>query len=177
MESSISACKSSAADIAKRANGEIEFHHSILAATLVASGHAMVLPLMLEFIVNPDGAEKQDCVRDAAKRWLAAYGERMAPLRPVHLGGDLSRRRSSIPNPLPKSKNKWACEIRGEENLELPRDNMPISQRRKYALTTTARRPAQRRRRSKQACGRVLSARRAGPPKGPPSCCGWFLPE
>ncbi len=74
----------------KRANGEIEFHHSMLAATLVASGHAMVLPLMPEFIVNPDGAEMQDCVRNAAKRWLAASGERMSLLRPVHLGGDLS---------------------------------------------------------------------------------------
>jgi hypothetical protein len=57
-----------------RANGEIEFHHSMLAASLVPPGHAMVLPLMPEFIVNPDGAEKQDCVRNAAKRWLAAYG-------------------------------------------------------------------------------------------------------
>ena len=47
----------------KRANGEIEFHHSMLAATLVAPGHAMVLPLMPKFIANPDGAEKQDCVR------------------------------------------------------------------------------------------------------------------
>jgi hypothetical protein len=74
----------------ERANGEIEFHHSMLAATLEAPGHAIVLPLMPEFIVNPDGAEKQDCVRNAAKRWLAADGERMAPLRPIHLGGDLS---------------------------------------------------------------------------------------
>ena len=46
----------------------------MLAATLVPPGHAMVLPLMPKFIVNPDAAEKQDCVRNAAKRWLAAYG-------------------------------------------------------------------------------------------------------
>ncbi len=62
----------------------------MLAATLVPPGHAMVLPLMPKFIVNPDAAEKQDCVRNAAKRWLAASGERMSLLRPVHLGGDLS---------------------------------------------------------------------------------------
>jgi hypothetical protein len=58
----------------KRANGEIEFHHSMLAASVVPPGHAMVLPLTPEFIVNPDGAEKQDCARNAAKRWLEAYG-------------------------------------------------------------------------------------------------------
>jgi hypothetical protein len=73
----------------KRANGKVESYHSMLAATIVAPGHAMVVPLMPEFIVKPDGAEKQDCERNAAKRWLAAHAERMAPLRPVYLGDDL----------------------------------------------------------------------------------------
>jgi hypothetical protein len=73
----------------KRANGKIESYHSMLAATIVAPGHAMVVPLMPEFIVKPDGAEKQDCERNAAKRWLAAHAGRMAPLRPVYLGDDL----------------------------------------------------------------------------------------
>src|SRR5712691_3838987 len=73
----------------KRSNGKVEFYHSMLAATIVAPGHNMVLPLMPEFIVKPDGAEKQDCERNAAKRWLAAHGERMKDLRPVYLGDDL----------------------------------------------------------------------------------------
>ena len=73
----------------KRANGKIESYHSMLAASIVAPGHAMVVPLMPEFIVKPDGAEKQDCEGNAAKRWLAAHGGRMAPLRPVYLGDDL----------------------------------------------------------------------------------------
>jgi hypothetical protein len=73
----------------KRSNGKVEFYHSMLAATVVAPGHNMVLPLMPEFIVKPDGAEKQDCERNAAKRWLAAHGERMKDLRPVYLGDDL----------------------------------------------------------------------------------------
>jgi len=73
----------------KRANGKIESYHSMLAATLVAPGHTMVVPLMPEFIVKPDGAEKQDCERNAAKRWLAAHGERVKPLRPIFLGDDL----------------------------------------------------------------------------------------
>ena len=73
----------------KRSNGKVESYHSMLAATLVAPGHAMVLPLMPEFIVRPDGAQKQDCERNAAKRWLAAHGERVKALRPVYLGDDL----------------------------------------------------------------------------------------
>ena len=73
----------------KRSNGKVESYHSMLAATIVAPGHNMVLPLMPEFIVKPDGAEKQDCERNAAKRWLAAHGERVKPLRPIFLGDDL----------------------------------------------------------------------------------------
>src|SRR5258708_6316064 len=73
----------------KRSNGKTEFYHSMLAATLVAPGHNMVVPLMPEFIAKPDGAEKQDCERNAAKRWLAAHGARMKELRPVYLGDDL----------------------------------------------------------------------------------------
>jgi hypothetical protein len=73
----------------KRANGKVEFYHSMLAAAIVAPGHAMALPLMPEFIVKPDGAEKQDCERNAAKRWLAAHAGRMKELHPVYLGDDL----------------------------------------------------------------------------------------
>jgi hypothetical protein len=73
----------------KRANGRIESYHAMLAATLVAPGHAMALPLMPEFIAPQDGAEKQDCERNAAKRWLATHGGRLKDLRPVYLGDDL----------------------------------------------------------------------------------------
>ena len=73
----------------KRANGAVESYHSMLAATIVAPGHAMVVPLMPEFIAKPDGAEKQDCERNAAKRWMAQHSPRMAPLRPIYLGDDL----------------------------------------------------------------------------------------
>jgi len=73
----------------KRSNGKVEFYHSMLAATIVAPGHALALPLMPEFIVKPDGAEKQDCERNAAKRWLAAHAGRVKELRPVYLGDDL----------------------------------------------------------------------------------------
>ena len=73
----------------KRSNGKTESYHSMLAATIVAPGHAMALPLMPEFIAPQDGAEKQDCERNAAKRWLSTQGERVKDLRPIYLGDDL----------------------------------------------------------------------------------------
>jgi len=81
----------------KRANGKTESYHAMLAATLVAPGHAMsreplgsrALPLMPAFIARQDGAEKQDCERRAAKRWLSTHGERLKDLRPIYLGDDL----------------------------------------------------------------------------------------
>ena len=73
----------------QRANGKTERYHAMLAGTVVAPGHAMALPLMPEFIAPQDGAEKQDCERNAAKRWLATHGERVKDLRPVYLGDDL----------------------------------------------------------------------------------------
>jgi hypothetical protein len=45
--------------------------------------------LMPAFVVTQDGAEKQDCERDAVKRWFAEHGARLAPLRPIFLGDDL----------------------------------------------------------------------------------------
>jgi hypothetical protein len=73
----------------KRSNGRIESCHSMLAATAVAPGHARIVPLMPEFIAPQDGAEKQDCERNAAKRWFDKHHARLAPLRPVYLGDDL----------------------------------------------------------------------------------------
>jgi hypothetical protein len=75
-----------------RGKGETEYHHTMLAATLVAPGHDKVIPLEPEFIAPQDGADKQDCETMAAKRWLAAHGERYAALDPVYLGDDLFSR-------------------------------------------------------------------------------------
>jgi len=47
------------------------------------------LPLNPEFIRNEDGQEKQDCERNAAKRWLEGNAESYTWLNPVLLGDDL----------------------------------------------------------------------------------------
>src|SRR5271167_1261162 len=76
----------------RRNNGGTEYFHAMLGATLVAPGHDKVIPLLPEFIVPQDGAEKQDCENKAAKRWLASHGSRYATLKPVYLGDDLFSR-------------------------------------------------------------------------------------
>ena len=75
----------------RRSDGGVEYFHSFLGASVVAPGHTQVLPLPAEFITPQDGAEKQDCERAAAKRWLARHGAGIARFRPVYLGDDLYR--------------------------------------------------------------------------------------
>jgi hypothetical protein len=73
----------------KRSDGGTEYFHAFLGASIVAPGHQQVLPLPPEFIAPQDGAEKQDCERNAAKRWLVRHGRAVNPYRPVFLGDDL----------------------------------------------------------------------------------------
>ena len=73
----------------KRSDGETEYFHSFVGATLVAPGHTTVVPLPPEFVRPQDGAKKQDCEPMAARRWLTRVGQRYAWLRPVYLGDDL----------------------------------------------------------------------------------------
>ena len=73
----------------RRSDGGTEYFHAFLAASIVAPGHQQVLPLPPEFIAPQDGAEKQDCERSAAKRWLARHRCALAGLRPIFLGDDL----------------------------------------------------------------------------------------
>jgi hypothetical protein len=73
----------------RRSDGGVECFHAFLGATILAPGHQQVLPLPPEFIAPQDGAEKQDCERNAAKRWLARHGRSLPQLRPIFLGDDL----------------------------------------------------------------------------------------
>lgn len=72
-----------------RSDGNEEYFHAFLGATVVAPGDPKVFCLPPEFIRPQDGEKKQDCEFKAAKRWL----ERVAPYcekyNPVYLGDDL----------------------------------------------------------------------------------------
>ena len=73
----------------KRSDGGGEYFHAFPGASIVAPGPRRVLPPPREFITPQDGADKQDCERNAARRWLARHGPALKPLRPVFPGGDL----------------------------------------------------------------------------------------
>ena len=65
------------------------YTHSVLTPVLVGPEQNHVLPLAPEFIMPQDGAEKQDCERNAAKRWVDAHGERFRPHSVTILADDL----------------------------------------------------------------------------------------
>jgi hypothetical protein len=69
--------------------GETLYYHDMLAGAIVKPGSKVVLPLIPEFIRNEDGSEKQDCERNAAKRWLTTHKERYSSLKLTLLGDDL----------------------------------------------------------------------------------------
>lgn len=70
-------------------NGETTYSHSMMSATLVHPERSEVLPLIPMFVAPQDGREKQDCEREACKRWLLGVGAFYARLKATLLGDDL----------------------------------------------------------------------------------------
>jgi hypothetical protein len=71
------------------AQGNVTYFHTALTPVLVKPGLDKVIPLAPEFVRAQDGAQKQDCELNAAKRWLAESGEHYSPLGVTLLGDDL----------------------------------------------------------------------------------------
>jgi hypothetical protein len=65
------------------------YYHSMLGISIVKPSSSVVLPLAPEFIRNEDGSGKQDCERNAAKRYLAGRAEGLRELNPTFLGDAL----------------------------------------------------------------------------------------
>src|SRR5690606_17885299 len=57
-------------------NGSEYYAHAAITPVLGAPGETRVLVLEPEFIQPQDGQEKQDCERNAGKRWLVRNGPR-----------------------------------------------------------------------------------------------------
>jgi hypothetical protein len=51
-------------------NGTVTYRHQMLGAALIHPDKRAVIPLMPEPIIKQDGAEKNDCERNAAKRFI-----------------------------------------------------------------------------------------------------------
>ena len=73
----------------QHANGTVTYFHTAVTPVLVKPGCDKVIPLAPEFVTPQDGAEKQDCELNAAKRWLAEHGAECGRLNTTVLGDDL----------------------------------------------------------------------------------------
>jgi hypothetical protein len=70
-------------------NGQTHYAHTAITPVLVAPGESRVLTLEPEFSTPQDGQEKQDCERNAAKRWLTRHRDRFGNHAVTYLGDDL----------------------------------------------------------------------------------------
>lgn len=69
---------------------DVEYYaHTAITPVLVAPDESRVIALEPEFIQPQDGQEKQDCERNAGKRWLARNASRLAHHAVTLLGDDL----------------------------------------------------------------------------------------
>ena len=64
-------------------DGRVTYHHQMLGAALVCPGVKEVIPLMPEPIVKQDGETKNDCERNALKRFLPKFRKDHPHLRVI----------------------------------------------------------------------------------------------
>ena len=57
----------------QHANGTVTYHHQMLGAAIVCPGRKEVIPVMPEPIFKQDGQTKNDCERNALKRFLPKF--------------------------------------------------------------------------------------------------------
>ena len=71
-------------------NGTLTYAHHMLGAALIHPDKRTVIPLMPEPIVKPDGANKNDCERNAAKRFLTKFRQDYPDLKVIVTEDSLS---------------------------------------------------------------------------------------
>lgn len=71
-------------------DGSLTYYHQILAAALVHPDQKVVFPLAPEPIMKADGFKKNDCERNAAKRWVEGFRREHPHLKAVLLADGLS---------------------------------------------------------------------------------------
>ena len=70
-------------------DGGTLYYHSAITPVFVRPGNKRVIALEPEFIGRADGDKKQDCERNAAKRWIAGAGMQIVEMGITLLGDDL----------------------------------------------------------------------------------------
>jgi hypothetical protein len=71
-------------------DGSITYYHQMLGACIVHPNQSNVIPLCPEIIQNGDGAAKNDCERNAAKRFIESFKREHPHLKVIILSDGLS---------------------------------------------------------------------------------------
>lgn len=71
-------------------NGSITYHHQMVTGCIVHPGLRQVIPIGFEPIVKEDGQAKNDCERNASKRWLQEFRRQHPQLPAVIVADGLS---------------------------------------------------------------------------------------
>jgi hypothetical protein len=71
-------------------NGSITYYHQMLGACIVHPDQSNVIPLCPETIQNGDGSEKNDCERNAAKRFIENFKREHPHLQVIILGDGIA---------------------------------------------------------------------------------------
>jgi hypothetical protein len=74
----------------RKRNGITEYYQQMLAAAIVNPDRKEVLPLCPEMIVKQDGSKKQDCERNATRRWLENFRQEHPHLKCVVIEDGIS---------------------------------------------------------------------------------------
>jgi len=75
--------------VCQHKDGRTSYTHSALMPAVVKPGCSQVIALEPEFMVPQDGQEKQDCEREAAKRWIRRFAAHYSLLGITLLGDGL----------------------------------------------------------------------------------------
>ncbi|MBS0651710.1 MAG: transposase [Verrucomicrobia bacterium] len=71
-------------------DGSVTYYHQMLGACIVHPDQPNVIPLCPEIIQNGDGAQKNDCERNAAKRFVENFTREHPHLKVIILGDGIS---------------------------------------------------------------------------------------
>jgi len=71
-------------------DGSVTYYHQMLGACIVHPDQSNVIPLCPESILNQDGSAKNDCERNAAKRFIENFKREHPHLKVVILGDGIS---------------------------------------------------------------------------------------
>lgn len=99
-------------------SGEVVYHHQLLGSALVFPGRREVIPLMPEPILKQDGQDKNDCERNALKRWLEKFRQDHPHLR-VIATLDALYANAPVIGDLRKALVAWIIRVKEEGNAFL----------------------------------------------------------